>query len=176
MRALILLLAIRLFAADWPQFRGPGGQGISEEKGLPVEWSATRNIAWKTAISGKGHSSPVVWGDRVFLTTAIEGPVVPGVTPPKHVFHKRDYTHPDWAEPGRRWTLKLLCVDARSGRILWERTTYDKAIADYRHKRNTYASPSAVTDGQMVYAYFGTEGLYAFDMDGKPVWQTSFGW
>ena len=145
-----MFAAVALSAADWSQFRGPGGQGISEEKSLPTEWSATRNIAWKTAIPGAGHSSPVVVGGKIFLTTAIEGRVVPGVTPPEHFFRKRVYTQPDWAQPGRHWTLKLLCLDAKTGSLLWERTAYDDTIADYRHRANTYASPSAVTDGQRV--------------------------
>src|SRR5512145_1739564 len=70
--------------ANWAQWRGPDGQGISPEKGLPTEWSATKNVKWKTPIEGRGHSSPIVWGDRIFLTTAIEGDIIPGAKPPKH--------------------------------------------------------------------------------------------
>src|SRR5215467_8428544 len=102
--ALILSLsAISLFystgssaaPANWPQWRGPGGSGIFTEKNLPTEWSATRNIKWKAAIAGRGHSSPVVWGNRIFLTTAIEGEAVPGAKAVKHLLDNQEFVHPD---------------------------------------------------------------------------------
>lgn len=162
--------------AEWAQWRGPGGQGVSSEKGLPLEWSMTKNISWKTAIPGRGHSSPIVWGRKIFLTTAVEGAEVPGAKPPKHTFDKEEFVHPDWAGAGRQYTLKVLCVDRDTGKVLWERTAYDGPISDYRHRKNTYASATPVTDGTHVYAYFGTEGLYCYDLEGKQVWKTSPGY
>ena len=78
MYALVLIVFSLVFVDNWPQWRGPRGQGVSEEKNLPLEWSPTKNIKWKTPIAGRGHSSPIVWGNRLFLTTSIEGAVIPG--------------------------------------------------------------------------------------------------
>src|SRR5690349_18405561 len=80
---------------NWPQWRGPQGSGVSTEKDLPIEWSETKNVQWKTAIPGRGHSSPIIWGKKVFLTTSIEGPVVPGAKAVTHIRHDQVYVHPD---------------------------------------------------------------------------------
>ena len=99
----------------WAQFRGPDGQGVSVEKGLPDDWSATRNVLWKTPIPGRGHSSPVVWGDRIFLTTAIEGELVPGAKGVQHIIEGHPYVHPQGVGDDRRHTFKVLAIDARDG-------------------------------------------------------------
>lgn len=161
---------------NWPQWRGPDGQGISRETGLPSRWSATENVAWKTPIPGRGHSSPIVWGDRVFLTTAIEGEVVkPGGTGVKHVLDGQDFVHPDGVGADRRHTLRVLALDARTGRILWERTAWEGVPYDTRHKRGSFASPTPVTDGKAVYVWFGSEGLYTYDFDGRLLWKADLG-
>ena len=163
-------------SAQWPQFRGPQGQGVSTEKGLPDEWSSTRNVLWKTAIPGRGHSSPVVWGDRIFLTTAIEGEVVPGAKGVRHVIDGQDFVHPQGVGDDRRHTFKVLALDARDGRIVWERTAHEGLPYDTRHKRGSFASQTPVTDGKLVYAFFGSEGLlFAYDMDGGLKWKASLG-
>src|SRR5215213_2718344 len=82
-------------AGNWPQWRGPDGSGISSEKNLPSEWSPTKNIKWKTSIEGRAHSSPIVWGNKVFLTTAVEGAVVPGAKAVKHMDGDKEFLHPD---------------------------------------------------------------------------------
>jgi outer membrane protein assembly factor BamB len=182
--ALCLLAGLSLSATDdpsrgvnWPQWRGPGGLGISNESRIPFEWSATEHIHWKAAIPGRGHSSPIIWGDRIFLTTAIEGPVVPGA---KAVAHRgwqgeENYVHPDSLGADRSHTLKVLSLDRQSGRILWEKTAYQGTVYDDRHRRNTYASSTPVTDGSIVYAFFESEGVYAYRFDGEPVWKVSLG-
>lgn len=157
-------------AENWPQWRGPGSQGISIEKQLPTEWAADRNIAWKTELPG-GHSSPIVWGNRIFVTAAVEGDVIPGAKPVGHIQEGKPWAHPDSVSGDRRQTLKVLALDAMTGRILWERTAYDGAVYDARHKRSSFAAPTAATDGKMVYAYFGPEGLYAYDYAGTLLWQ-----
>ena len=91
----ISILSASAGAMNWPQWRGPSGQGVSNEKNLPSEWSPSRNIKWKTPIAGRGHSSPIVWGNKIFLTTAIEGPVVPGAKAVKHIDEGKEYLHPD---------------------------------------------------------------------------------
>jgi hypothetical protein len=139
-------LAASAHAADWPQWRGPNGDGISPETNVPVKWSATKNIAWKTAIPGEGHSSPVVWGDGVFLTTAL---------------------------PVSQERL-LLRLDARTGKILWQRTVV-KAAPEYIHRENSLASSTPVTDGERVFTSF-QDGkrvdLQCYDFDGKRIWST----
>lgn len=161
---------------NWPQWRGPGGLGIAE--GAYVDtWSATENIAWKTEIPGRGHSSPVVWGDRVFLATSIVGEEIPGRIAPDHLGFdlQPGYLHPDSVGVDYAHTLKVLAVDAGTGDIVWERTVHEGSVYDNRHRKNTYASATVVTDGEMVYASFESEGLFAFDVNGNLIWNRSFG-
>lgn len=178
---LVMAVTAAAFAApkaspNWPQFRGPDGQGVSVEKGLPDDWSTTRNVLWKTAIPGRGHSSPVVWGDRIFLTTAIEGGQVPGAKGVKHVIDGQDFVHPQGVGDDRRQTFEVLAIDARDGRIAWERTAHEGLPYDTRHKRGSFASQTPVTDGKLVWTYFGSEGLlFTYDMDGRLVWKASLG-
>ncbi len=165
--SLSLALTAVLAAENWPQWRGPQGQGISSETGLPTEWAADRNIVWKTPLP-HGYSSPIVWGDRIFLTSAIEGEVVPGVVPESVRIQQ---PHPESVSGDKKHTLKLLALDARTGKIAWEQTAYEGPVFDARHRRSTFAGPTAITDGKMVYAYFGPEGLYAYDFSGKLAWK-----
>ena len=161
---------------SWPQWRGPGGRGIAEGD-YPDTWSSTENIAWKTEIPGRGHSSPVVWGDRIFLTSNVEGEAIPGRLAPDHIGYdlKPGYLHPDSVGADYSQALKVLALDATTGDILWERTVHDGPVYDNRHRKNTYASSTIVTDGERVYAYFEAEGLHAFDIDGNHAWQVWFG-
>jgi outer membrane protein assembly factor BamB len=173
----LLLAASPLLAAPphWAQWRGPDGQGIASDPSVPLEWSPTKNVLWKAAIPGRGHSSPVVWGDRIFLTTAIEGDVVPGAQPVRHVIEGQEFKHPDGVGADHRQTLEVLALDATSGRILWQKTAWEGTPYDTRHKRGSYASPTPVTDGSLVYAYFGSEGLYVYDFEGKLKWSWKTG-
>lgn len=162
---------------DWPKWRGPGGAGIGAGSHYPDTWSAHDRIAWKTAIPGRGHSSPVVWGNRVYLTTAVEGEQIPGRKAPDHLGYdlKPGYLHPDSVGVDYRHALKVLALDAATGALVWERTVYDGPVHDNRHRSNTYASASVATDGAMVYASFESEGFYAFDVNGTLRWKASFG-
>jgi outer membrane protein assembly factor BamB len=162
-------------ASNWPQWRGPQSLGVSEEKNLPTEWGADKNIIWKTALPGRGHSSPIVWNNRIFLTTSIEGEVIPGAKAVHHVRKGETWVHPDSVAGDRKHTLKVLCLDRDSGKILWERTAYEGPAHDDRHRKNSYASSTPVTDGKFVYAFFEAEGLYCYDFDGKLIWKTSVG-
>jgi len=175
--AVVLLAARALLAADaptkgdrWPAWRGAGGQGIADGVSVPLEWSPTKNVVWKVPIPGRGLSSPVVWGDRIFLTTALEGEVVPGAKAMPHVVDGQPFVHPDAMGADHHHTFKVLCLEARDGRVLWERTAWEGTPMDSRHKKASFASPTAVTDGERVYAYFGSEGLYAYDYEGKLAW------
>lgn len=162
---------------NWPQWRGPGGAGIGQGSDYPDVWSAREGFAWKAEIPGRGHSSPIVWGNRVYVTTAVEGEHLPGRTAPDHLGYDLlpGYLHPDSVGVDYRHALKVLAIDAATGALVWERTVYDGPVYDNRHRANTYASASVVTDGAMVYASFESEGLYALDMDGRIRWQVSFG-
>jgi outer membrane protein assembly factor BamB len=162
-----------LTAANWPQWRGPQSQGISSETALPAEWSPASHVAWKVAIPGRGHSAPVVWGDRVFLTTAIEGELVPGHTAPQHFNDGQPFLHPDSVGVDRRNTLKVMALDVKTGRVLWEQVAYDGPMFDNRHKRSSYASATPATDGEHVYVHFGPEGVYAYGVDGGLTWKTN---
>jgi outer membrane protein assembly factor BamB len=147
--------------ADWPQFRGPGGLGVATDKNVPTAWSAKSNLAWKTALPGPGASSPIVIGDRVFVTC------YSGYGLSKD-------------EPGEQKNLKrhLVCVDRATGKPLWTRDV--PAVTpepDYRSyiTLHGYASSTPVSDGKHVWVFFGKSGVFAFDLDGKQVWQTSVG-
>lgn len=161
--------------SNWPQWRGVGGQGISSETNLPTEWSDTKNLRWKATIPGRGHSSPIVWGSRVFLTTSIEGAVIPGAEAVRHVHKGQEYRHPDSVGGDRAYTLKLLCLDLSSGKLLWEKTVYEGRVYDDRHRKNTYASSTPVTEGKYVFLSFEAEGLYCYDFEGKRIWKSSLG-
>ena len=171
-----LLAAEPRVTSQWPQFRGPSGQGVSAEKGFPDDWSPSRNVAWKTPIPGRGHSSPVVWGDRIFLTTAIEGDVVPGAKGVVHIIEGHPYVHPQGVGDDHRQTFKVLAIDARDGKIAWERTAYEGLPYDTRHKKGSFASQTPITDGKLLWTYFGSEGLlFTYDMAGNLKWKASLG-
>ena len=166
-------------AADenWPQWRGPGGRGVASGTDYADEWTPAKNIAWKAPVEGRGHSSPVIWGTHLFLTTSVKGEHVPGHTAPDHLDFslKPGYLHPDSEAVDYKHTLKVLAYDARSGKLLWERTAYDGLMYDNRHKANTYASSTVATDGKLLYAFFEAAGIYAYDFSGKLVWKASVG-
>jgi len=164
------------FNEHWAQWRGPGGHGIGTGA-YPEAWSPTEHVAWKTEIPGRGHSSPVVWGNRVFITTSIQGEHFPGRTAPDHLgFDRRPgYLHPDSVAVDYAHALHVLALDAATGAILWDREVYSGPVFDNRHRKNTYASATVATDGEWVYASFESEGLYALDVDGNVKWEVSFG-
>ncbi len=162
-------------AAQWSEWRGGMAAGVGDGLNLPTEWSETRNIAWKTEIPGRGLSSPALAGGLIFLTTSFEGDVIEGRKPPIHYLNGQLFLNPDSTSGNRRQTLKVLAVDAASGKIVWERTSYEGPVYDDRIRKNTYASPTAAADGKRVYAWFESQGLYAYERDGRPAWKASFG-
>jgi outer membrane protein assembly factor BamB len=162
--------------SNWPQWRGPESQGVSLEANLPIEWSDTKNVLWKTPIPGQGFSQPIIWDKRVFLTTDIEtGPAPAAHKAPVHMMEDKEFTHPDWYGVDKLHAFKVLSLDRDTGKILWEKTAYAGTVYDYRSRRGTYAGPTPVTDGRYVYAYFGSEGVYCYDFEGRLIWQKSLG-
>jgi outer membrane protein assembly factor BamB len=162
---------------NWPQFRGPDARGIAEGAALPDRWTATENVAWKTDIPGRGWSSPIVWGDRVYLTTVVN---LGESEPPKKGLYNGG-NRMDVPQSTHQW--KVYCLDLKSGKVLWEKQVREGAPTAPIHVKNSYASETPVTDGERVYAYFGNVGIWCFDMDGKDVWnreiapqRMAFGW
>jgi outer membrane protein assembly factor BamB len=172
----LVSLSFNLSASNWPQWRGPEGQGISDETNLPVDWSPTKNVAWKTELPGLGTSQPIIWGNHAFLTADVEGgPAPAGHKAPTHMMEGQPWVHPDSVGIDKVHALKVLAFDLTTGRKLWEQTSYEGPVYDHRHRRGSYAAPTAVTDGALVYAYFGSEGLYAYDFAGKLAWKATVG-
>ena len=155
---------------NWPQFRGPSASGISEGKAAPEKWNAEtgENLLWKTAIPGLAHASPVVWGDRVFVTTAISSIAKP-------YFRAGLYGDVDSDTDLSKHTWKVFCLDKKSGKILWERVAIEGIPKTKRHIKSTFNSSSPTTDGKYVVAFFGSEGLYCYDVDGKLKWKVDLG-
>jgi len=162
--------------AHWPHWRGPGVNGIAPHGDPPVEWSEAKNVRWKVEIPGKGHATPVVWGDKIFVLTAEET-------------DKRVERHagPAEAEPGPRrgppsvatdrvHRFVALAIDRGTGKMLWQKTLAEELPHERRmHADSTRASNSPVTDGEHVYACFGSRGLYCLDLDGNLKWQKNLG-
>ncbi|MBZ5596458.1 MAG: PQQ-like beta-propeller repeat protein [Acidobacteriia bacterium] len=172
MRVLLTLFLFASFsrAADqWPQFRGPQSSGVADDPQVPDTWSATRNVVWKGEIPGSGWSSPVVWGDRIFLTSVIS--TVSPEAPKKGLYFGGNRE----AIPADEHRWMVYAVDWKTGKIAWVREVHRGVPASSHHLKNTYASETPVTDGERVYSYFGNLGLFVFDMDGKPVWSQPWG-
>jgi outer membrane protein assembly factor BamB len=161
---LINLNAYTLKAADdnWPQFRGPGARGVAAGANLPDVWSDSENVAWKTDIPGLGWSSPIVWGNRVFLTTAVSAGKV---KEPKKGFYMGSR-----GEDSEELEWKVLCLDLASGKVLWDSTVYKGKPFGPVHQKNSYASETPTTDGRFVYAYISNVGVFCLDFEGHEVW------
>jgi outer membrane protein assembly factor BamB len=156
--------------AIWPSFRGLHAAGIAVNQRLPEKWDGTAgtNVRWSVAIPGLAHSSPIVWGDRLFVTTAISSR--PGAT-----FKPGLYGEGTASDDRSRHRWVVLALDRRTGKTLWERTAYEGVPKEKRHIKSTYASATPATDGRVVVAFFGSQGLYAFTVDGAPLWQRDLG-
>ncbi|MDP1561735.1 MAG: PQQ-binding-like beta-propeller repeat protein [Pirellulaceae bacterium] len=161
----------------WPQFRGPRATGVSDTANFPEKWSATENVAWKCDIPGRGWSSPVVWGDKIFLTSVIN-------TGESEEIKKGLYFGGDRPKPSEsihQW--RVYCLSLDSGKILWEHEVHNGVPQAPIHLKSSYASETAVIDGQRVYFCFGNLGIFCFDLSGQSLWQhrlqpqdTRYGW
>jgi outer membrane protein assembly factor BamB len=166
---ILCFLVLDVSGQNWPQFRGPGATGVVEGRPAVVKWDAEKsvNTVWKTAIPGLAHSSPVVWGDKVFITTAVStgkdetryglfGDVAPVKDDPKHIW-------------------KVYALDKLTGKILWERIAYEGLPKVKRHPKSTHADSTPVTDGKYLVVLFGSHGLYTYNLDGKLLWKQDVG-
>jgi outer membrane protein assembly factor BamB len=163
--------------ANWPQFRGPGARGISTNTNLPEHWSASENVAWKAQIPGRGWSSPIVWSNRVFLTTAVSAG---SSEPPKKGLYLGG-ERPNAPHAEHEW--KVICLDLASGMVRWEHVVHRGAPPGPAHLKNSYASETPVTDGERVYVCVGNVGVFCLDFEGREVWfkpleahKTRMGW
>jgi len=140
-----ILTAGASVAADWPAWRGPQGNGVSEEQGLPVKWSTTENVKWRVALPAPGNSTPIVWKDRVFITQAV----------------------------GKERTL--MCVGRADGKLLWQQGVTTQLGDGPTHPTNPYCSPSPVTDGQRIVVWYGSDGMHCYDFSGRSLWSRDLG-
>ena len=167
---LLLVLVLQLRAADadgWPRWRGPFDTGVAKGD-APIEFSETKNVAWKVKVPGRGFSSPVLWGDRIYLTTAI--PLTAEVQP------KQQGRGPGGGSgAGVEHKFVVLCLSRKDGHVIWERTTRTASPHEgYHFRYGSFASNNPVTDGKRVYAFFGSRGVFVYDLDGKALWQKEF--
>jgi outer membrane protein assembly factor BamB len=170
-RALLpFIIAFTAAAQNWPSFRGPSASGVADEQNLPVSWDASRGtgILWKTRIPGLAHSSPIVWRDQVFVTTAIS-------SRPDASFKRGLYGEGDASNDLSSQQWKLICLDRKGGKIVWERTANEGTPKEKRHMNATYANSTPATDGEVVITLFGSQGLYAYDLTGTPLWKRDLG-
>jgi outer membrane protein assembly factor BamB len=155
---------------NWPSFHGNGAEGMAVETSTVAVWNTEKseNIQWKTAIPGLGHSSPIIWGDRLFVTTAVN----PKKTAELKVGLYGDPSSSDDTE-AQQW--KVYCLSKRTGDVLWTQTAHEGIPKVKRHPKATHANCTMATDGTNVVAFFGSEGLYCYDLDGRLRWQKDFG-
>jgi outer membrane protein assembly factor BamB len=154
---------------QWPQWRGPLGRGVAPHADPPLKWSQSENIRWKTAVPGLGHSTPIVWRDRVFLTTAVSygEAMEPRYVDAPGAHDNLPITH--------HYKFVVLAISRREGKILWERTLRQQLPHEQGHFTGSLASHSPITDGQRLWAFFGSRGLYCLDFDGKLLWKKDLG-
>jgi outer membrane protein assembly factor BamB len=167
----LCLLSITVAQAqNWPSFRGSNASGVADGKPTPVAWDAVKgiNILWKTAIPGLAHSSPVVWGDKVFISTAIS-------SQGKEYFRHGLYGDVDSDKDVSKHTWKVYGLDKLTGKILWEKVACEGVPKIKRHIKSTHANSTPATDGKHVVAFFGSEGLYCYDVNGKLLWKQDLG-
>jgi outer membrane protein assembly factor BamB len=185
---LMIGVAASAMAADWPQFRGPNGTGLSDEK-LPAEWGTGKNVAWKAAVPGVAWSCPIIVGDKVIVTTAFSE----NQPKPRSGFGGGGGGRPGGGggppggggggggRPGGRgapdavYQYKVVCLDRSTGKVVWEATAQESKPRMPTHGSNTFASETPASDGERVFAFFGNTGLYAFDLAGKPLWKKDTG-
>lgn len=154
---------------SWPQFRGTSGAGVAESSKLPLEWGPDHNVAWSVDVPGSGWSSPIVWQDRIFLTTAI--PDKPEEAPKTGLYFGGERKD----APEIKYDWRVLCLSAADGKTLWSKSVKVGLPTKGKHIKNTYASETPATDGKRVYAYFAQAGVFAFTMDGEPLWKKEIG-
>jgi outer membrane protein assembly factor BamB len=158
-----------VWAGNWPQFHGPQACGVDSSKAAPVQWDleTKENVLWLAPIPGLGHSSPILWGNRIYVTTAVQGKTAD--------LKVGLYGDIDPVENEGRQQWKILAIDKRSGKILWDKPGYETLPRSNRHPKSTHCNCTPATDGRRIVTIFGSEGLFCFGMDGKLLWHKDLG-
>ena len=158
------------YSQNWPSFRGQNGAGVGDGSNPPTSWDTAKstNIVWKTAIPGLGHSSPIIWDDRIFVTTAVSS------NTNSQFVHGPTET-PASAEDTSLQSFRVYCLNKNTGNIIWQKTIYEGAPKVKRHVKGSFANPTPVTNGKRLVVSFGSEGLYCFDLNGKLLWKQDLG-
>ena len=162
--------SLSVSAQNWPSFRGANAAGVADGQPTAVKWNAPagENVAWKTPVAGVAVSSPIVWGDRVFVSTAVSSDPAQGI-------RTGLYGDVEPVSDASKHTWHLIAIDKKTGRIVWDKVAHEGMPKTKRHPKSSQASATPVTNGRQVIVSFGSEGLYAFDFDGKLLWQKDLG-
>ena len=165
-----LAAAVPLSAQNWPAFRGANAAGTADGKPTPVKWNvpANENVAWKTPVGGVAVSSPIVWGDRVFVSTAIGSDPGQGI-------RTGQYGDVEPVNDSSKHSWHLIALDKASGKVIWDKVAHEGVPKTKRHTKSSQANATPVTDGSVVVVSFGSEGLYAYDFNGKQLWKRDLG-
>jgi len=178
---LLLLISSILFAQEgqtdyennWPQWRGPLASGVAPSGNPPIEWNENNNVRWKAEIPGIGHATPIIWGDQMILLSAVK--TDQEITPDEQ---EEEQQQNSWMAPISTnfiHQFAVLSVDRKDGRIMWQTTVREELPYSHTHKFGSWASNSPVTDGERIYAYFGSHGLYCLNMNGDVLWERDLG-
>lgn len=173
-------------SANWPTWRGPLANGIAPDANPPLEWSETKNVKWKVKLPGQGTATPIIWGDKLFILTAIvaEKPAAPATVsstnapagnPSDEGPRQRGGGMGRNEKPSQMHEFIVLCLDRKSGQTLWQKTAQREIPHEGHHQDHGFASASPVTDGEVLLAYFGSRGLHCYDLDGNLKWEKEFG-
>jgi outer membrane protein assembly factor BamB len=165
-----LLATTSLSAQQWPSFRGANAAGVADGRPTATKWNVStgENVVWKTPVPGVAVSSPIVWGDRVFISTAVS-------SDPNQGIRTGLYGDVEPVTDQSKHTWQLIALDKKTGKVVWDRVAHEGSPKTKRHPKSSQASPTPVTDGRHVIVSFGSEGLYAYDFDGKQLWQQDLG-
>ena len=174
--SLCVLAAVALHAdpaANWHQWRGPEGSGFAPEANPPLEWSESQNVKWKVELPGSGASTPIIWNDKVFILTAV--PTGETVETGESTDDGDQGNRRRRQAPQEIQQFAVVCLDRNTGKVLWNKVAREQLPHEGHHRDHGFASASPVTDGEHLFAFFGSRGLYAFDMEGNLKWEVDFG-
>ncbi len=162
--------SIVITAGHWPQFRGAWASGVADGQSLPEHWDGVKgeNVRWKKGVPGLAHSSPIIWGDQLFLTTAVSSQA-------NATFRPGLYGDGDASRDRSQHRWLVLCLNKQNGEVIWQRVAHEGVPKDKRHVKGTYANSTPATDGKRVVAFFGSEGVFAFDFEGELLWKRDLG-
>lgn len=161
------------YEKNWPQWRGPYANGVAPAGNPPIEWNENKNVKWKVEIPGKGHATPVIWGDQIILLSAVQSEKKVETREQEEKQQQNQWMSPTETEYIHKFVV--ISVDRNSGKIRWQTTVREELPHSSTHQFGSWASNSPVTDGENIYAYFGSQGLFCLNKEGKIIWERDFG-